>query len=63
MLVDSEDEYSAQVGDAFIGTDDYASPNATMTTKSQPSYNGRSSWFAYQQLIDEWVDLTVINPD
>jgi len=63
MLVDSEDEYPTQHGDAFIGTDDYASPNATMTTKIPPAYNGRSSWFAYEELIDEWVDLTVINPD
>ena len=63
MLVDSEEEYPAQVGDAFIGTDDYASPHATMTTKIPPSYNGRTSWFAYEELIDEWVDLTVINPE
>lgn len=40
MLVDSEDEYPTQVGGAFIGTDDYASLNATMTTKIPPSYNG-----------------------
>ena len=63
MLVDSEDEYPTQHGDAFIGTDDFASPNATMTTKIPPAYNGRSSWFAYEELIDEWVDLTVINPE
>ena len=34
-----------------------------MTTKIPPSYNGRSSWFAHEELIDEWVDLTVINPE
>ena len=63
MLADSDDEnYPAQVGDAFV-SEDMASSQAAMTTKVAPSYNGRTSWFSYEELIDEWVDLTTINPE
>ena len=55
--MDSDEDYpSAQVGDAYLG-DDMASTHATMTTKVPPAYNGRTSWFAYEKLINEWVDL------
>ena len=60
MMMDSEDEYPALVGDAFLGAEDMTSSHAAMTTKIPPAYNGRSSWFAYEELIDEWVDLTTI---
>ena len=58
---DSNDDYPALVGDAFLGTEDMTSSHAAMTTKVPPAYNGRGSWFAYEELIDEWVDLTVIS--
>ena len=62
MLADSDEDYPAQVGDAFV-SEDMASSQAAMTTKVAPSYNGRTSWFSYEELIDEWVDLTTINPE
>ena len=64
LFGDSDDEMlPAHVGDAYLGHEDMASSQAVMTTKIAPSYNGRTSWFAYEELIDEWVDLTTINPD
>ena len=27
-------------------------------TKVPPAYDGRSSWFAYEDAIDGWVDIT-----
>ena len=29
-----------------------------VTTKVPPSYDGRSSWFAYEDAIDDWCDIT-----
>eukprot|EP00439_Symbiodinium_sp_Y106_P051909 s4449_g6.t3 len=29
-----------------------------VTTKVPPSYDGRSSWFAYEDAIDDWCDVT-----
>ena len=29
-----------------------------VATKVPPSYDGRSSWFAYEDAIDDWCDIT-----
>ena len=29
-----------------------------MTNKIPPMYDGKTSWFQYEELIDDWVDLT-----
>ena len=34
-----------------------------MTTKVPPAYDGRSSWFAYEDAIDDWVDITEFGPE
>ena len=60
---DEEDEaYSARAEcqeEAYINTDMYER-NALMTTKIAPPYNGLTSWFTYEELIDEWVDMTTL---
>ena len=33
-----------------------------MSAKVAPSYNGNTSWFQYEELIDEWCDLTTVDP-
>ena len=33
------------------------------TTKVPPAYDGRSSWFAYEDAIDDWVDITELEPE
>ena len=39
------------------------SPFEQMTTKVPPAYDGRSSWFAYEDAIDDWVDITELEPE
>ena len=34
-----------------------------VTTKVPPSYDGRSSWFAYEDAIDDWCDITELEPE
>ena len=34
-----------------------------MTTKVPPSYDGRSSWFAYEDAIDDWCDITELDAE
>ena len=34
-----------------------------VTTKVPPSYDGRSSWFAYEDAIDDWCDITELGAD
>ena len=29
-----------------------------VTTKVPPCYDGRSGWFAYEDAIDDWCDMT-----
>ncbi len=46
---------------AFFGEDDHHAA-AGMTTKIPPSFDGRTSWFAFEEQIDDWVDLTTLEP-
>eukprot|EP00439_Symbiodinium_sp_Y106_P084927 s1332_g27.t1 len=39
------------------------SKNYTVTTKVPPSYDGRGSWFAYEDAIDDWCDITELDND
>ena len=32
-----------------------------ITTKVPPLFDGRTSWFQYEELIDDWVDLTTLD--
>eukprot|EP00439_Symbiodinium_sp_Y106_P048498 s3751_g6.t1 len=34
-----------------------------VTTKVPPSYDGRGSWFAYEEEIDDWCDITELDAD
>ena len=34
-----------------------------VTTKVPPAYDGRSSWFAYEDAIDDWVDITELETE
>ena len=34
-----------------------------VTTKVPPAYDGRSSWFAYEDAIGDWVDITELEPE
>ena len=34
-----------------------------MTTKVPPTFDGTSSWFTYEELIDDWLDVTELDPE
>ncbi|CAE7547478.1 unnamed protein product, partial [Symbiodinium sp. CCMP2456] len=34
-----------------------------VTTKVPPSFDGRGSWFAYEDAIDDWCDITELDND
>ena len=34
-----------------------------VTTKLPPAFDGRSSWFAYEEAIADWVDITELEPE
>ena len=36
---------------------------ALLTSKIAPAFNGRQSWFAYEELIEEFLDITVLDDD
>ena len=33
-----------------------------MSSKIPPSFDGRTSWFQYEEMIDDWLDLTTLDP-
>ena len=39
------------------------STHVTITPKIPPHYNGLTSWFNYEELIDDWVDITTLDED
>ena len=34
-----------------------------VTTKIPPMFNGTTSWFAYEEAIEDWCDITEIEPE
>jgi len=34
-----------------------------VTTKVPPSFDGRQSWFAYEEAVDDWCDITELEQD
>ena len=34
-----------------------------VTTKIPPAFNGTTSWFAYEEAIDDWCDITELEPE
>ena len=32
----------------------------SMTAKQPPSYDGKVSWFRYEELVDDWVTITTV---
>ena len=36
---------------------------AQVSTKVPPGFDARTSWFAYEEAIDDWTDLTTLEAD
>ena len=44
----------------------YGQPQQTVqqvSTKVAPAYDGKSSWFSYEEAIDDWCDITELDAD
>ena len=54
--MDDEDFAFANV----YGTD--LAPGQLMSTKVPPLWNGHGSWFAYEENVLDWMDITVLTP-
>eukprot|EP00435_Cladocopium_sp_Y103_P029203 s108_g7.t1 len=52
---DEEGAYAVQPADNRTGL--------RMTPKVPPQFDGQSSWFEYEDLIDDWLGLTTLDPD
>ena len=46
-----------------FATGDTAGPGLQSTPKIPPSFDGRSSWFAYEEAVDDWVDITTLDAE
>ena len=55
--IDEEDEVSG----LSFATSGELPTGALFTVKIAPAYNGRTSWFAYEELIDEFLDITTLD--
>ena len=57
------DDYDQDVESAWQNHA-YAEPYPTavlqFTTKIAPSFDGRVSWFSYEEAIDEWSDIKAV---
>ena len=63
-MTDYEDE---DWGDSPAALVSYGNPPVSMyqqvTTKIPPTFNGMTSWFAYEEAIDDWCDVTELEPE
>ena len=51
-----EDEFTLSA--STFGTD--LAPGQLMSAKVPPAFDGRGSWFAYEELVYDWLDITTI---
>ena len=43
-------------------TDERQPQGLQFTPKVAPSFDGTTSWFAYEEAIDDWLDITPLTP-
>ena len=67
--IDSEDEETHQQhadhpdGMALVVDRDHHSTGIRMTPKVPPTFDGQSSWFEFEDLIDDWMGITTLTPE
>ena len=60
---DGVDDYEQDASAYAIHPEEHQMLNQTgVANKVPPAYDGRTSWFAYEELIDDWVDMTTLEP-
>ena len=55
--MDFEEELSYYQGHGHVS----GAVQQTYTTKIPPSYNGKTSWFAYEDAVLDWIDITELD--
>ena len=60
-----EDAYVAmtQPANADVFASDQLPPGQPFTTKIPPGFNGLGSFFAFEELVYDWVDITQLPPE
>ena len=53
-------EAGSMVGAYRAESTDQRTRATGITTKIPPLFNGSTSWFKYEELIDDWLDLTLL---
>ena len=66
--IDSDDEETNQQhadhpdGMALVVDREHHSTGIRMTPKVPPTFDGQSSWFEFEDLIDDWMGITTLAP-
>ena len=55
--MDFEEEYVFYQGHGHV----QGQVTQSYTTKIPPSYNGKTSWFAYEDAVLDWIDITELD--
>ena len=58
----NELDQDSEMFDAWIA-DERQPQGLQFTPKVAPSFDGRTSWFAYEEAIDDWLDITTLTPE
>ena len=55
------DRNALSASSSTLGTGELR-PGELMNAKIPPAFNGRSSWFAYEEQVFDWTDITILQP-
>ena len=56
-------QQSRPSGSTFRTYEAQPATGVNMTPKSPPSFDGQSSWFEFEDLIDDWVNITTLSAE
>ena len=63
-MTEFEDEWSQSVADTAYVTQPHVPRHTSHSNNTNtPMYDGKSSWFAYEEAIDDWCDITELEPE
>ena len=62
--IDNKDRAAESLVGAYRGeSTDQWTAGSGITTKIPPLFGGSTSWFTYEESIDDWLDLTVLEAE
>ena len=59
---EDDDEFSSMNTSVTYGASELP-PGVVMTTKIPPEFDGRGSWFAYEELVYDWCDACTLDEE